>query len=137
MPNTPLSFSEISRRLRALPLPQVDLVLGIATGGTVPASLVAHQLGCDLQLVYVNYRDESNAPRYPEPVLFTLPPLPEGRRRILLVDDVSVSGKTMETVLPLLAGHEVTTLVMKGKADLVLFPEVKTCVQWPWKRETS
>jgi hypoxanthine phosphoribosyltransferase len=135
MLKTHLPFSEISRRLRALPLPQVDLVLGIATGGTVPASLVAHQLGCELQLVHVNYRDESNAPRYPEPVLFTLPPRPEGRRRILLVDDVSVSGKTMAAVLPLLAGHEVITLVMKGKADYVLFPEVRTCVQWPWKVE--
>jgi hypothetical protein len=39
----------------------------------------------------------------------------------------------MAAVLPLLAGHEVTTLVMKGKADYVLFPEVRTCVQWPWK----
>ncbi|HEX8531858.1 MAG TPA: phosphoribosyltransferase [Cytophagales bacterium] len=135
MQKTPLSFLEISRRLRALPLPEVDLVLGIATGGTVPASLAAHQLGCDMLLVHVNYRDEGNVPRYPAPVLFTLPPLPEGRRRILLVDDVSVSGKTMAAVLPLLAGHEVITLVMKGKADYVLFPEVRTCVQWPWQVE--
>ena len=135
MQKTSLPFSEISRRLRALPLPAVDLVLGIATGGTVPASLVAHQLGCEMQLVHVNYRDETNTPRYPDPVLFALPPLPEGRLRILLVDDVSVSGKTMAAVLPRLAGHEVITLVMKGKADYVLFPEVKTCVQWPWKVE--
>ncbi len=116
-------------------MPAVDLVLGIATGGTVPASLLAHQLGCELLIVHVNYRDESNAPRYPEPVLFTSPPLPEGRRRILLVDDVSVSGKTMAVAGALLSGHEVTTLVLKGKADYVLFPEVKTCVQWPWKEK--
>ena len=70
MQKTSLSFSEISRRLRALALPEVDLVLGIATGGTVPASLVAHQLGCEMLLVHVNYRDENNAPRYPEPVQF-------------------------------------------------------------------
>jgi hypothetical protein len=81
MQKTSLSFFEISRRLRALPLPEVDLVLGIATGGTVPASLVAHQLGCDMLLVHVNYRDEHNVPRYSDPVLFTLPPLPESRRR--------------------------------------------------------
>jgi len=128
-----LSFSEISRRLRALSLPRVDLVVGIATGGVVPASLLAHQMGCPLQIVHINYRDETNAPRYAQPVLFTEPRLPAQPSRILVVDDVSVSGQTLAAVLPLLGDHEVLTLVFKGKADYVLFPEVKTCVQWPWK----
>ena len=54
-------------------------------------------------------------------------------KRILLVDDVSVSGKTMNAALEQLEGLNVRTLAMKGKADFVLFPEIKDCVKWPWK----
>jgi hypothetical protein len=32
-----------------------------------------------------------------------------------------------------LKGYDVKTLAMKGKADYVLFPEIKDCVKWPWK----
>jgi hypothetical protein len=39
----------------------------------------------------------------------------------------------METARNLLKGYGVKTLAMKGKADYVLFPEVKDCVKWPWK----
>ncbi|MEM8970289.1 MAG: hypothetical protein AAGE93_27990, partial [Bacteroidota bacterium] len=52
---------------------------------------------------------------------------------ILLVDDVSVTGKTLKTVKAELAEYRVTTFVLKGKADLVVFPDIGTCVDWPWK----
>ena len=55
--------------------------------------------------------------------------------RILLVDDVSVSGQTLATVQARLRNFTVTTLVLKGKADLVVFPQLATCVRWPWKIE--
>ncbi|MEM7659919.1 MAG: phosphoribosyltransferase [Bacteroidota bacterium] len=130
----PLSFSEISQRLKALDLPEVDLVLGIATGGIAPAVMVAHQLGCDLQLLQLNYRDEANSPRFASPkYLSGLIPPSEPRLRILLVDDVSVSGKTAIAAKALLQGHNITTLVCKGRGDFVLFPEVSSCVRWPWK----
>lgn len=45
---------------------------------------------------------------------------------------MSVTGKTLEKVKKELYGYEVTTLVFKGKADHVLFPEIRTCVEWPW-----
>ncbi len=53
--------------------------------------------------------------------------------KLLLVDDVSVSGKTMKMAKEALAGNEVKTLALKGKADYVLFPEISECVKWPWK----
>src|SRR5690606_2843325 len=40
-----LPFDEIASRLAGLTLPDVDVVYGIATGGVVPASLVAYRLG--------------------------------------------------------------------------------------------
>ncbi|MBL7971700.1 MAG: phosphoribosyltransferase [Prolixibacteraceae bacterium] len=130
----PVSFTEISNRLRSMALPETDLVIGIGSGGIVPASLVAFHLGCELRIITLNYRDENNTPRYENPVILNMPEMPSLQdKRILLVDDVSVSGKTLNEALLHFRGLNIKTLTMKGKADLVLFPEIKDCVQWPWK----
>ena len=127
-----LDFLEIRSRIRGLELPQVDRVVGIATGGTVPASLLAYELGAPLSYIYLNYRAEDNTPQRPEPELLLPFQAPEGEH-VLLVDDVSVSGKTFEVARGLLLDCTVTTLALKGRADVVLFPEVSSCVHWPWK----
>jgi uncharacterized protein len=129
----PLSFREISDRLKQTALPETDVVIGIGSGGLVPASVVAFHLNAELQVMVLNYRDEQNTPRYEEPKLLQSPLGELEGKRILLVDDVSVSGKTMQAALEHLKGLDVKTLAMKGKADYVLFPEIKDCVQWPWK----
>ena len=128
-----LSFTEIARRLRAMELPEVDGIVGIADGGTVPASLVAYQLDRPLSMIHLNYRDEDNAPLYESPQVIEAPPIDEAQRRVLLVDDVSVSGKTLSKAQELLGDRAVTTLVITGEADYVVFPEVGDCVNWPWK----
>ncbi len=128
-----LSFQEISDRLLSTQLPEVDLVIGISRGGTTLACLTAHQLRCDLEIVSINYRDDSNIPRYDAPRLLSGSPRALAfTGSILLVDDVSVSGKTLAFAKSHLASNKVTTLVGKGNGDLVLFPEVKNCVRWPW-----
>ena len=132
-----LDFTTISRALKAFPLPEVDHVVGIATGGIVPASLIAHQLNLPMSLIEINYRARDNSPRYPKPVLLSWQPLPAGGRRVLLVDEVSVTGKTMEFARTFLTEHEVITFALKGKADYVLFPDIESCVNWPWKLESS
>jgi len=130
----PVSFTEISDRLRSLSLPETDLVIGIGTGGIVPASLVAFHLGCELLIITLNYRDENNTPRYENPVIVNMPEMPLLQdKKILLVDDVSVSGKTLNEALLHFQGLQIKTLTMKGKADYVLFPEIRDCVKWPWK----
>jgi len=130
-----LTFKTITQRLRKMELPETDLVIGIGSGGIVPASLVAFQLNAELQVITLNYRDEDNNPRFESPEIIHLPDDlgPQGKK-ILLVDDVSVSGKTLQKALELLSGYQVKTLTLKGKADYVLFPEIKDCVEWPWKR---
>jgi hypoxanthine phosphoribosyltransferase len=126
-----LSFKEISKRIGDLNLPYFDVVIGIADGGTVPASLVAYQLGIELKLIKINYRDVQNNPIYDEPVILSQKNITN--KKVLLVDDVSVSGKTLEAAIKILQGNSITTLTLKGKADYVLFPEISECVNWPWK----
>jgi adenine/guanine phosphoribosyltransferase-like PRPP-binding protein len=130
-----LKFSEISRTLKQFSFPEVDIVIGIATGGTFPAILVAHQLGVECRFIHLNFRDPSNNPVHPEPVILSgkeLEDIPKDQR-ILLVDEVSVTGKTINMALELLKGFHVKTFVLKGKGDYVLFPDINTCVNWPWK----
>ena len=129
----PLSFKEISERLKQMDLPDIDLVIGIGSGGVPPATFVAFYLNAELEVMTLNYRDENNNPRYDEPKVLYQPLWNLKGKRILLVDDVSVSGKTINAALEVLKGYNVKTLAMKGKADFVLFPEIKDCVKWPWK----
>ena len=127
-----LSLTEIAQRLKAMELPEVDGIVGIAAGGTVPASLVAYQLDRPLSMIQLNYRGEDNAPLYESPKVIEAPPIDETQRHVLLVDDVSVSGKTLSKARELLGDRAVTTLVITGEADYVLFPEIGDCVNWPW-----
>jgi adenine/guanine phosphoribosyltransferase-like PRPP-binding protein len=128
----PLSFKEITERLKKIELPEIDVVIGIGSGGIPPATFVAFHLNAELVVMTLNYRDEQNNPRFDEPKVLHKPEWNLEGKRILLVDDVSVSGKTLNAALELLQGFNVKTLAMKGKADFVLFPEVKDCVKWPW-----
>ncbi len=129
-----LDFQDLSRRIRQLDLPEFDQVVGIATGGVVPASLVAFHLGLPLALLTINYRDADNRPQRPAPEVLKTAEVDAGARRVLLVDDVSVTGSTLDKAREQLAGFDITTLVFKGKADFVLVPEVGSCVIWPWHK---
>lgn len=132
---TPLPFEEIARRLAAWRFPeQIDGVVGIATGGVVPAALVAQRLGVGLKLIALNYRDEANEPRHPAPRLLSAVPDLGSWRRVLLVDDVYVSGQSWRAARALLPPDvEVLPFVLKGKVDFALIRDVDGCVQWPWR----
>ena len=128
-----LDFTDISRRIKQVDLPEVDLVVCIATGGTVPASLAAYQLDKALVMLHINYRAEDNVPQHETPILLSDQYIPHEHCRILLVDDVSVTGQTLNLAKKLLNGHDVFTFVLKGQGDYVAFPEIASCVQWPWQ----
>jgi len=128
-----ITFPEIKKALDKFSLPLVDLVIGIAEGGMVPASLTANKLGCELASIKINYRDENNNPKFEKPeIIIPIEGSIKGKN-ILLVDDVSVTGKTLEEARSLFKGNHITTFVFKGKADFVLLPDIKDCVDWPWK----
>ncbi len=128
-----LRFSEISERIKSYELPEYDIVIGIREGGIVPASIIAYKLNAELITFKINYRNQDNQPIYESPkILSEINKNLEGKK-ILIVDDVSVTGKTLQTAKSYLNLPEADTLVLKGKADYVIFPEIDTCVNWPWK----
>ena len=131
----PLAFEDIARRLATWPFPtEIDGVVGIASGGVVPAALVAQRLGVGLKVIALNYRDEANEPRFAEPRLLSPMPDVTGWKRLLLVDDVFVSGKSWHAARAALpAAIEVLPFVLKGKVDFALIQDVAGCVQWPWR----
>ena len=132
---TPLSFTEVTARIAAWTFPPgIDGVIGIASGGVVPAALVAQRLGVGMKVIALNYRDEANEPRYAEPKLLSTVPELGTWQRVLLVDDVHVSGKSWQAArICLPAEVAVLPFVLKGKVDFALFPDIDGCVQWPWK----
>lgn len=134
MPVAKITFDEISDRLHCAIIPGFDEVVGILNGGLVPASLLAHQLCKPLSFVAIRFRDSDNKPLYGHPRLIAEPDLLPKEKKVLLVDDVAVSGKTIEKAVEQLQDCEIVTLVLKGQADVVIFPEVEDCVEWPWRR---
>lgn len=130
---TEILFKDIALALKKAVLPEFDLVVGIARGGVIPASLVAYKLQLDLHVIQINYRDDNNTPRYDAPRLLKDYNGEIYGKNILLVDDVCVSGRTFEKAKEILQGNTITTFALKGKADFVLFPDITTCVRWPWK----
>ncbi|MDD4012687.1 MAG: phosphoribosyltransferase family protein [Candidatus Omnitrophica bacterium] len=128
-----IDLVDICCRLDATDIGSPDLVLGIAEGGLVPASLAAYKAKAPLRIIKISFRGEKNDPKFNEPVVLNNPEIPAGIKSVLVVDDVSVTGKTLEAAGKVLAGLRVRTMVFKGNADIVLFPEIKECVEWPWK----
>ena len=82
---TAIAFPELIRRLAALVLPPIDLVVGIGRGGVVPAALAAQRLECDLRVLPVRFRDDAHQPERAEP-LVTPPAFDVAGKRVLLVD---------------------------------------------------
>ena len=135
----PIAFervaSRLRERLRGGSLGHLDAVVALARGGVVPGALAAYELGVPLRLLRSRFRDDDNRPLGEAPSIDA--ELPDLRgRRVLIVDDVSVSGATLRAARSTLGPEvEALTLVVKGRpdaADVVLFDDVPSCVVWPW-----
>ncbi|QTX05193.1 phosphoribosyltransferase [Agromyces archimandritae] len=104
-----------------------DVVIAIARGGLLLAGGISYALGTkacgSINVEFYTGIDE----RLPEPVLH--PPMLDvpavQGKRVLLVDDVSDSGRTLAKVVALLeeAGAEVRTATLYAKSHTVLEPD--------------
>jgi hypoxanthine phosphoribosyltransferase len=117
-----------------------DIVVAVARGGLLLAGSVAYALGTrncgSINVEFYTDIDE----RRPEPVLH--PPLLDAPalngKNVLLVDDVSDSGRTLAMVVDLLQEHGaiVRTLTLYCKPRTVLVPDVwrntERWITFPW-----
>jgi uncharacterized protein len=134
---------ELSRQvLRSDWMPEV--VVAIARGGLLLAGGIAYALGVK-SCGAVNAEFYTGVgTRLPEPVM--LPPLLDEAsidgKRVLLVDDVSDSGRTLAMVVQLLelAGADVRTVTLYTKPGTVLEPtyvwrSTDRWIDFPWSSQ--
>lgn len=128
-------LGDIQRRIAEVEFAEeFDLIVAIARGGIIPATMLQARLGCDLEWLWLNFRADDQTPIRPRPELIR--PLgfdPRGRR-ILLVDDRSTSGSTLNRAKEVLQSAAlVRTLVVNGRADYSLFDD--ECFYFPWRMD--
>lgn len=121
-----------------------DVVLSIARGGLIPGGSIAYALDCkNLFTMNVEFYTGVGT-TLPAPMI--LPPLLNVEElddlKVLVVDDVADSGKTLETVVDFCKGHAAATrsAVLYHKPRSVIRPEYiwKTTDKWinfPWSSE--
>ena len=72
-------------------------------------------------------------PRFAEARLLEESPFPFSGKKVLLVDDVSRSGRTIARAREYLVGNTVRTFLLNGAADYRLYDNSE-CLRMPWKR---
>jgi hypoxanthine phosphoribosyltransferase len=114
-----------------------DVLIGVARGGLVPARILMDYLQkkyiCTFQMGH--WEGEASLSEKPR-IIFPLPDIDLTGKRILVVDDVSDEGDTMEEVLAYLAPlvKEIRTAVLVSKADSRRKADFcpKTMGEWRW-----
>ncbi len=129
-----LTLKQIISKIKTIKFPKFDLIIAIGKDGIIVASLLHHFLKIPLQVIWLNYRDKNNKPIRKEPIL--IKPLNNKlknlkNKKILLVDAVTRTGKTLNKAKELLKGNKIKTFVINGKADYSLY-HFKECIEWPW-----
>ncbi|KAA9393867.1 phosphoribosyltransferase [Kocuria coralli] len=118
-----------------------DLIIGVARGGLVPAGALSYAMGVKLlDAVNVEFYTDVHE-TLPDPVL--LAPMLDvdsiRNKKVLVVDDVADSGRTLALVLELLAGFgaECRSAVIYSKPRSIIEPDYlwKAVDEWivfPW-----
>jgi uncharacterized protein len=127
------TIDEILNKIKAIEFREdFDTLVAIARGGIFPAAILQQKLMIDLEIIWLNFRDEKQQPQHDEPVLLKPINFDYKNKKILLIDDRSRTGKTFIKGKSLLKGAQIIkTFVVNGKADYPLFDE--DCFIFPWK----
>jgi len=125
-----LTLKQIVGKIKKIKFSKFDLIVAIGKDGIMPASILKRFIDAPVEVVWINYRDKDNKPIRKEPIL-KKPFKIIKDKKILLVDTVSRSGKTLAKAKEVLRGNEVKTFVINGKADYSLF-NFKECIRFPW-----
>ncbi len=121
-----------------------DIIIAVARGGLLPAGALSYSLGVKLSdAINVEFYTDV-AETLPDPVL--LAPVLDTEaiagKRLLVVDDVADSGRTLALVIELLTsfGAEVRSAVLYGKERSVVDPDfvwrrTEDWIVFPWSAE--
>jgi xanthine phosphoribosyltransferase len=126
------TFDEVMNRFREVMFSEeFDLIVAIANGGIVPAAIINQRLQKDMYLLKINWRDDSQRPKYDSPKLLSPVDFPYQGRNILLVDDRIKTGSTVKFACELLKeAKSIKTFAVNGNADYALYDE--SCFSFPW-----
>jgi len=122
---------EIIEKIKKIKFDDFDLIIAVNRGGINPAKTLSKHLKLKINTIHINYRDETHTPKYKKPKLIKNLKIKYKNKKILLVDDVSRTGKTLRTAKKLLKGNKIKTFVINGKADYSLY-NCKECFKFPW-----
>lgn len=123
-------FEDILRKIKGINFEKIDLVVAIGKGGIVPGAIIANLLKKDFAVLWLNFRDATHTPIYNKPQLAKEIDFDYKNKTVLLVDDVSRTGATLQKAKELLK-TKTKTFVINGKADYSLY-NFKLCLEFPW-----
>ncbi|HCL56309.1 MAG TPA: phosphoribosyltransferase [Spirochaetia bacterium] len=125
-------LEDIKARIREIAFPEIDLIVGIARGGIIPAAMLAGFLKKDLDFIWFQYRNDLHQVVFDSPLCVKLPEKPLSGKKILLVEDRVKTGSTLLKAKEELEkkGGKIISLAVNGKADISLFDE--NCFPFPW-----
>lgn len=135
----PVSYGEImdSAPWTSLKAFAPDVVVGIERGGMVLAAIAAFRLGAEFATIRASLYDDSK----PAKEKHGMPEINDGHlpslkgRRVLIVDDVCNTGRTISAVRKRIAdagASDIKTFVFAGNADFSCRPFEK-CLRFPWE----
>jgi xanthine phosphoribosyltransferase len=127
-------YGELERVLAEMVGERFEAIVAIAQGGIIPAALLQQEWGVPMSVVRINYRDHENKPLFADAKLLDDGPPPFPGKKVLLVDDVSRTGRTLARARAYLAGSTVKTFLVNGEADFRLY-RTEECLRMPWKRD--
>jgi hypoxanthine phosphoribosyltransferase len=127
-------YAQLDRVLEEMAAERFEAIVAIAQGGILPAAIIQQEWGVPMAVVHINYRDHENKPRFPDARLLDDGPPPFAGKKILLVDDVSRTGRTLARARAYLSNATVKTFLVNGEADFRLY-HTEECLRMPWKRD--
>jgi len=119
-----------------------DVVIGLTRGGLIPAVLISHELNVPMMAFNPHILHSNGVPREP----INLPISPTVIRKVLIVDDISDTGKTFDKTVKFFinSGFNVVTAAVYinkktaiFKPDFVLYDSHKKWIVFPYETETE
>ena len=126
-----VNWEKYIQYLEEMEFKDFDLIIAIGSGGIIPAAFIQRKLDIPMKIININYRDPDHKPRYEDAVLLEEKEFPIKDKRILLVDDVSRTGKTLRKAKEYLIGNQIKTFTVNGEGDYSFFNQ-EECLRMPW-----